>query len=228
MPQAVLLVEDHPLVAEAMLDALRRSRSGLKIQVATDAAATLRHLQDPEQTWFRIFLDLDVPGAHGLSLARDVERAHLADRCCVVSASDRNDLIGEVKLLGFLGYIVKATPIAEFKRCVADVLGGTLTFPRVALDARPPIRLSRRQEQLLDCVRRGLTSKEIARVVLLSEGTVNNCINAALKALHVTSRSHAVAKALELGLLKVDVRAPDTQSPSGIDGSGAQCSVAAR
>lgn len=228
MAQAVLLVEDHPLVAEAMLGALRRSRSGLDIHVAPDAPTTLRYLREAEQHWFRVFLDLDVPGAHGLSLARDVERAHLADRCCVVSASDREDLIGEVRLLGFLGYIVKATPIADFKRCVAEVLGGARTFPRVALDTRSPIRLTRRQEQVLDCVRRGLTSKEIARVVLLSEGTVNNCINAALKALHVTSRSHAVAKALELGLLKVDVRSPETQAASSVDGSGALCSIPAR
>lgn len=132
-----------------------------------------------------------------------------------------------MRLLGFLGYIVKATPIADFKRCVAEVLGGARTFPRVVLDTRSPIRLTRRQEQVLDCVRRGLTSKEIARVVL-SEGTVNNCINAAWKALHVTSRSHAVAKALELGLLKVDVRSPETQAASSVDGSGALCSIPAR
>jgi DNA-binding NarL/FixJ family response regulator len=63
------------------------------------------------------------------------------------------------------------------------------------------MRLTRRQRQFLHCVRRGMSSKEIARTASLTEGTVNNCITAAMRVLEVTSRSHAVGRALELGLL---------------------------
>ena len=203
------------MVAHAMVGELTRWNSRLDLFVAPDAATAIRQLLDPARDWHRIFLDLDVPGAHGLSLAREVQRNNFEKRCCVVSALSRADLIAEVKLLGFLGYIVKASPFAEFKRDIARVMSGERTFSSMEMDARTPIRLSRRQEQLLDCVRRGLSSKEIARVVCLSEGTVNNCINAALKALGVTSRTHAVARALELGLLTFDTH--DVESPATVN-----------
>ena len=115
----------------------------------------------------------------------------------------------ETQSLQFLGYIVKALPYAEFEIALDRVLRGEQTFPKHDFHSQLSMRLTRRQEQLLDLVRCGMSSKEIARTVSLSEGSVSNCINAAMKALEVTSRSHAVAKALELGLLDLHpVRRP--------------------
>ena len=201
----VLIVEDHPLVGEAMRDVLARCADDLEPHVCADAAAALGQVSDARRSWFRIFLDLDVPGAHGLSLARELHRLGLHTRCCIVSGLDKPYLIEEVQRLGFLGYIVKASPSAEFAKELASVLAGKPAFPATARVANQSlVRLTRRQEELLDCVQRGMSSKEIARALFLSEGTVNNGITAAMKALNVTSRSHALAKALELGLLGLD------------------------
>ena len=198
----MLIIEDHPLVGEAMRDVLARAAGDLDPILCHDAASALKAASDPRRNWFRIFLDLDVPGAHGLSLARELQRLDLHTRSCVVSGLDREHLIEEVKRLGFLGYIVKASPSAEFAKALGKVLDGEPAFPAMARAAnQPSIRLTRRQEQMLDCVRRGMSSKEIARALFLSEGTVNNGITAAMKALQVTTRSHALARALELGLL---------------------------
>jgi len=202
----VLIVEDHPLVAEAMRDVLARSFADLEPCLVHDAASALEEASDPRRSWHRIFLDLDVPGAFGLSLARQLYALGLHARCCVVSGLDRELLIEEVRRLGFLGYIVKASPSAEFSKALGNVLNGVSVFPAMARPANlPSIRLTRRQAQLLDCVRRGMSSKETARALFLSEGTVNNGITAAMRALEVTSRSHAVAKSLELGLLSLQL-----------------------
>ena len=201
----VLIVEDHPLVGEAMRDVLARSAGDLEPHLCLDAPAALKEVSDPNRNWFRIFLDLDVPGAHGLSLAREIRGLGLHARCCIVSGSDKQHLIEEARRLGFLGYIVKAIPSAEFASALGRVLVGEVVFPSTTAAANQPlIRLTRRQEQLLDCVQRGMSSKDIARALFLSEGTVNNGITAAMKALSVTSRSHALAKAFELGLLGVN------------------------
>lgn len=198
----VLIVEDHPFVAEAMRHMLTRSAADLDPFVCPDAQSTLRAIADPTKDWFRIFLDLDVPGAHGLSLAREIHQLGFHARCCVVTALDRQDLINEVRGMEFLGYLVKARPYDEFAEAVSQVFAGEPTFPEIGKSAKEPaIRLTRKQEQLLEFVRRGLSSKEIANMLFQSEGTINNCINAALKALGATSRTHAVAKALDLGLL---------------------------
>ena len=204
----ILIVEDHPMVAQAMLGQLMRTDKGLRLSVCETAAAARKELFNSGTPWFRVFLDLDVPGAYGLSLAREVSDAGLQDRCCVVTALNKRELIGEVQRMGFLGYIVKALPYVDFQFALDHVLKGERAFPQADLGNHQSVRLTRRQEQLLDLVRLGQSSKEIARTVSLSEGTVNNCINAAMRALDVGSRSHAVAKALELGLLAL--RAPDS------------------
>jgi DNA-binding NarL/FixJ family response regulator len=198
---AVLIVEDHPLVAQAMVGELSRANSSLDLHVCGDAASAMAQLTRKGKDWFRIFLDLDVPGAYGLSLAREIHEIDLHSRCCVLTALNRNELIGEVHRLGFLGYIVKASPYADFERALAAVMAGDRTFPIQRADSAASIRISRRQEQLLDGVRRGMSSKDLARELCLTEGTVSNCITSAMKALNVSTRTHAVAKALELGLL---------------------------
>lgn len=215
--KSVLLVEDHPLVAEVMKEFLLAWGGELRPQVCGDAVSTRSALSDKSQQWFRIFLDLDVPGAYGLSLPREVQRAGLQASCCVVTAFDKLDMIAEVRSMGFLGYIVKAMPYGQFVGAIAKVLAGERTFPETTgVAAHAATRLTKRQEQLLDCVRRGLSSKQIAAHCFLSEGTVNNTINAAMKALAVASRSHAVAKAIELGLLTISSRDdPPSHVPAG-------------
>ena len=210
--KSVLIVEDHPLIAEIMRDFVMGWSDDFRSHVAADADATRTYLNDKRHEWFRIFLDLDVPGAYGLSLAKEIQQAGLHASCCIVTAHKKRDLIAEIQAMGFLGYVIKSSPYGQFVRAVDHALKGLRTFPDLdAADAHVSIRLTKRQEQLLDCVRRGLSSKEIAAACFLSEGTVNNAINAAMKVLGVTSRSHAIAKSIELGLLNISDQADRTR-----------------
>ena len=118
----VLIVEDHPLVAEATGRRLAHYGEDLSIVVCSSAAQTLAALDSEHTDWFRIFLDLDVPGAYGLSLAREIRNRRLAAKCCVVSAFDRRDYIEELQAWGILGYIVKAVSISQFTFSVNNVV----------------------------------------------------------------------------------------------------------
>ncbi len=203
----VLIVEDHPLVAEAMRSALTACDKRIVSHVCTNADSAMGRLTEHGRQWHRIFLDLDVPGAYGLSLAKQVHQLGLSKRCCIVTALAKPELIAQAKAMGFLGYVIKAIPYAEFAKALASVLAGETSYPQTTQRVgQSAVRLTRRQEQLLDGVRRGLSSKEIASECFLSEGTVHNKINAAMKALRVTTRSQAVARAIELGFLVLDSR----------------------
>ena len=134
--RSVLIVEDHPLVGEAMRDVLARSADDLDPHLCPDAATAIAHLLDSQKTWFRIFLDLDVPGANGLSLAKQICELKLQSRCCIVSGLDRPHLIDEVRRLGFLGYIVKAIPLTDFARALGRALGRPSLVPTPAFAMR--------------------------------------------------------------------------------------------
>jgi DNA-binding NarL/FixJ family response regulator len=203
----VLIIEDHPLVAEATGKLLARYGDHVTPVICSNAAQAIEKL-DYGKDWFRIFLDLDVPGAYGLSLAKEVHQRGLANRCCVVSAFERADYIGEIRAWGFLGYIVKAVAVVEFTGALIKVLAGEPTFPATPLTRRvASTRLTRRQIQLLERIQAGLSSKEIADELHLAEGTVNNQVTSILHVFEVSSRTHAIARAIELGLLETSPQA---------------------
>jgi DNA-binding NarL/FixJ family response regulator len=212
----VLIVEDHPFVAEATKALIARIHPELSTRVCDAAAPALSLLRDPGRCWHRVLLDLDIPGAHGLSLALELHRWGLAPRTCVVTAMDRADFSAQLKDRGFLGYILKATPAPEFSAALAEVFEGRRIFLDTATtgSGRAMVRITRRQAEVLDLVRQGYSSKRIAAELSLTEGTVNNHMNALMGVLNASSRSHAVARAIELGLLRVTGSMPVEQARS--------------
>lgn len=198
----VLVVEDHPLVAEATSKLLAGCGAFIDPVISATAADALERLGIGDSHWYRIFLDLDVPGAFGLSLAREIEQRGMAGSCCVVSAFENPGYIAEIWSHGFLGYITKATPVAAFTAAIMKVLDGERSFPFTSTARRVlGVRLTRRQTQLLEQIRAGRSSKEIANELHIAEGTVNNHVAAILQSLEASSRAHAVARAIELGFL---------------------------
>jgi DNA-binding NarL/FixJ family response regulator len=201
MPR-VLIVEDHPLVSDATRDLLLGDGSVREVEIAATAVEALALVSQVELPWDLILLDLDVPGAVGLSLARELAQRGLAGRTCIVTALSRLGYVEEAKRLGFLGFIAKASPLKTFSDELRRVLHGIQTFPdgeRLTQCATP--RLTRQQQRVLDLLSQGLSSKQMARVLDISEGTVNNHVNAMLRALGASSRLQAFSKAVQLGLI---------------------------
>ena len=198
----ILVVEDHPLVAEATSQLLKQRFKDVEVVAVRTAADALRLLDETRERWFRILLDLAVPGAFGLSLAKQIADRELAPICCVVSAYDRDDYVQQLRAWGFMGYLTKSMPIATLAARLDDVMRGIGAFPSaLPMQRATLIRLTARQIETLEGVQRGLSSKQIAAQMHLAEGTVNNQVAAVMQILHAESRSHAVAKAISLGLL---------------------------
>src|SRR5262245_37470038 len=88
----VLIVEDHPMAAEATANLLRSQHPSIHPVTVETADAALAYAQVP---WFRIFVDLEVPGATRLSLIHEFKARGLVGRCCIVSGNEDEDLIRE-------------------------------------------------------------------------------------------------------------------------------------
>lgn len=196
----ILVIEDHPLVAEATRALLSKMDGALTISICNTAQTALAEF-NKSSGWFRIFLDIDVPGAHGLSLARRFSQLGVANICTVITAFDNPQWRAEAASMGMLGYIVKATPIEDFTAAVEAVLAGRPSFPMASSEGRLAIRLTRRQQDVLCLLHRGYTSKNIALQLGLTKGTVDNHVAALLSALSAKSRGQAIAKGIELGYI---------------------------
>jgi DNA-binding NarL/FixJ family response regulator len=197
----VLIVEDHPLVAAATADLLQKQHPTLQQVIVDCTRAAIE--QAATGHWWRIFVDLSVPGACGLSLVRTFEKLGLAQKCCVITATRDERVVAEAKRMGVLGYIEKSCTVAAFCRAIDDIVRGVPVFPAASAGSEPRLaQLTSRQLAILRLLYKGLSSKQVAHELQIAEGTVKNHTFALLRALGASNRAHAVARGLELGLLE--------------------------
>jgi DNA-binding NarL/FixJ family response regulator len=200
----VLFIEDQPAVSEATADKISRNPLVAEIQICNTAEKTLAVLRDEPDRWGLIFLDLDVPGAVGLSLAMEIKNLGKAPITCILTGNPREDYIAQISTAGFQGYMLKAMEISELEKELNRAIAGEQVFPSVGRsNATETPRLTGRQCECLQLVRENKSAKEIAQILSMHPGTVNYHIDSAMDALNVNSRAHAVSIALQFGLLAI-------------------------
>lgn len=215
----ILVVDDHPLMADAIKLAL------LQLAGATivDSAGTLERAfalagEAPEPDL--ALLDLGLPDCNGLdALTRFRERLPQLPVVVVSGASDGASILGALDI-GAMGYILKTSPKDVLLNAVRLVVSGGIYVPVEALKphesgaaelagaaARPQgatrpdqIGLSARQADVLGLLLKGLPNKLIARKLDIAENTVKIHVSAVLRALGVSTRTQALIAASRLGL----------------------------
>ncbi len=154
-------------------------------------------------------VDIDIPGG-GLVAAAEM-RAWRSNVAVVMLASDLNeeDFL-KAMAVGAVGYLPKSISAKRLPAVVRAVLLGEPAIPRplvavlmnrlrgggakrhlVVRDGRG-VDLTSREWEVLDCMREGLSTREIATKLLIADVTVRRHIGAVLKKLHVQSRREAL------------------------------------
>ncbi|WKB50727.1 response regulator transcription factor [Eleftheria terrae] len=196
--KVILIIEDHPLVAEAT----RSLFAGMvdRVEICRDADQATAALLT-EDCWFRVLLDIGIPGANGLSLVRHVHRKGLAPRTAIITAYENSQWREEIRGMGFLGYVLKTASVEEFSGTIAKILDGRLCFETQTTEAQQS-HLTRRQIEILNLLSAGCSTKDVARRLNISSGTVDNHVSALIRALRAHDRTHAVALGMQLGYIE--------------------------
>ena len=200
----VLIADDHPLVRDALVRALRGLLPHAEVLEAGDrpAAEALLQAHLPELA----LLDLHMPGMQGAAGVAALRLRFPAVRLLVVSGDDDPAAVRAVLAAGAVGFLPKAETAAVTQQVLRLVLDGGCYVPAQALagiqqTARAsPASLTPRQHDVLRCLMQGQPNKQIARELGIGEGTVKLHIAAVLRALHARNRTEAVVRAREIGL----------------------------
>lgn len=218
----VMIVDDHPLIREAMravLQPLDRDIVLLEAPSGPDALA----LADIHPDLHLILLDLALPGMDGFSALQALREAHPAIPIVVLSASDQPAMVMQALDGGAMGFIPKTSTTQVLINALRLVLSGGVYLPpeilrdhhatpeptarvaaEVARSGRPlvprDIGLTERQADVLALLIQGKPNKLICRDLNLAEGTVKIHVTAILKALNVMNRTQAVIAVSKLGL----------------------------
>jgi DNA-binding NarL/FixJ family response regulator len=192
----VLIIDDHPLVNEALGSVVRSLRPDFTTKHAIDAASARDILRTQDNSsWAMILCDLNLPDLDGLSLAKEIRQA-LPNRTPIIILSGQDDDLTwqAARLCDIDGFVKKTANTAEMRDAFAAVLSGRQHFPKLpplTSDAAITEQLSARQLQVLDLLLAGHPNKTIADLQHLSEGTVKNIVSSLFDVFSITSRSRA-------------------------------------
>jgi DNA-binding NarL/FixJ family response regulator len=202
----LLIVDDHPIV-RAGLATLLGKEHGFRLAGGVDSAEeALKFLKQ-----YRVdivLLDLRMPKTSGLEVLPAILALQHAPRVLVLSSFDYEEEIYRAAKAGARGYLMKDATRAQIVSAIQTVAKGNLHFPReiaariVERDGRNG--LSPRELDILTMIAKGLTNKEIAHILEISQFTVRNHVMHIFEKLEASDRTEAVSIAMQQGVIPVN------------------------
>ena len=206
----ILVIDDHPLVSDALRHLARRLGPDATVLAAPrcDAGFDIA-ASHPEIDL--VLLDLNLPGLSGVPALKEWRRRFPAVPVVVISASEEQPAVLAAMAAGAAGFIPKSSPSAVMLSALNLVLSGGRYVPSQAIEGTRPLRravaepveslgLTQRQLDVLRLLAQGKPNKLICRELGLAERTVKAHISALFRALNVNSRTQVAIAAAKLGI----------------------------
>ena len=194
----IFVVDDHPLMREAISMLVRRLCTDAVVvelgRIAVIASAVEKH-----GTPHLICLDLKLPDTHGVSGIREIKKTYPDVPVVVLTASPATDYEDLAIEAGADAFVEKSAGATEITNTLRAFL-----IQEADADAETPTplgKLSKRQKQLLILLDKGLSNRDIAENLQISEHTVKVHLWRLFRRLNVKSRSQASHLARTQGLL---------------------------
>lgn len=203
----VLVADDHPLYREALRAVLPQACPGAAVDEACAADEVLGRVGS-DAAYDLVLLDLNLPGATGVSCLKALRGVAPLTPIVVVSAVDEPSIMGEVMLAGATAYVPKSSPRQVLVDAIKVIMSGGSYWPAEAMAAlreaqsAPPAPaapaldgLTQRQRRVLALLAEGRSNKQIARELGISEVTVKAHVSAILRKFGMTNRVQAAIEA---------------------------------
>ena len=194
-----LVVDDHPLFRDSVVQMLRTVLAGAELR---DAASTETGLRLAAGWADVILIDLTLPGMSGAEAVAAFRRACPDAKLFVLTASEDHRDIDATLRAGANAYFGKAMPPDQLCQAVLRALDGEriVAAGGTGADAVLP-EISPRQREILELLCKGLSNKEIALRLNIADTTVKTHVSAVFIGLGVVNRTQAVLAARRYGLV---------------------------
>lgn len=209
-PIRVLIVDDHKMFVEGILELLSRETDLVVVGTARDVEEACRAARGlaPDV----ILMDYRLPDGSGVLAVSRIREQHSQARIVMVTAIDDVATVVEAIDAGCVGYVTKDKAFAEMVYAVRAAHAGEALIPPAML-ARVlsrlnggrrdgAARLTLRELQILRMIAQGLANREIADSLTISLHTVRNHVQRIIAKLNAHSKLQAIAVAVRQGLIR--------------------------
>ncbi len=219
----ILVADDHELFLKGLELVLQSMNKEMELSFAKNYTEIFDILKK-DKNFDLILTDLAMPGAKWMDAISKIHQLVPEVPMIILSAVFDKEIVQKTIEIGVSGYIPKTSSNAVILSAVNLVMSGGVYIPAELLNNRglsnefdalkqvenqvethseeKAKNLTPRQIDVIECIARGCSNKQIAYELGLTEGTVKLHVTAILKLLNVYNRTGAVMEAARLGLIK--------------------------
>ena len=212
----ILLVDDHPIVREGIKSALSKKKNiSIVGEAATGEEAMVKARKLSPDV---ILMDINMPGMSGLETTRRLRKSVPDSKILAVTMHENREYVLEMTQLGARGYVFKDSSPSELLRAIEAVHSGELFFsPRASqqllksflegeprTDSQASVDLSKREKDVLQLITEGFKTKEIARLLGVTDRTVETYRHRLMTKLSVHSVAALIKHAVTKGIVKIE------------------------
>jgi len=212
----VMICDDHALFRRGLVMVLEFEDGMEVVGEADDGAAALALAEDlvPDV----VLMDVRMPNVSGIEATRAIAASVPTAKILMLTVSDEEEDLYEAVKAGANGYLLKEISIEEVAGAIrAVVTGQSLISPSMASKLLAEFntlakaaeekvavpKLTDRELQVLKLVAQGMSNREVAEQLFISENTVKNHVRNILEKLHLHSRMEAVVYAVREKILDI-------------------------
>jgi DNA-binding NarL/FixJ family response regulator len=206
VPIRVLLIEDHFLARMALRSVLSERNDIVIVGEACDGASgiDLYRQTAPDVT----VMDLRLPGVDGFDAIVEIRRLCKTAKIAVLSNYEGSEDIYRAIRAGALAYLTKDASGEEVVEAILSVHRGVRYLPRSARDRlaerTPLVDLTPREHEVLTCITRVQSNRDIAEQLHIAEKTVRIHVSSVLDKMGARDRTQATIYAIQRGLVHWD------------------------
>jgi len=206
MAITVSIVEDNDQLRGTLARVINRAEGFQCLSQYANAEAALEAL--PKERPNVVLMDINLPGMNGVECVRRLKQVAPETLAVMLTVYEDTENIFNALAAGASGYLLKRTKSAELLEAIQEVVRGgspmtthiarkvVQSFQQAGASAQTIENLSPREQEVLDCLAKGLIYKEIADKLGISYETVHTYIRRIYEKLQVRTRTEAVAKFL--------------------------------
>jgi DNA-binding NarL/FixJ family response regulator len=201
----VMIADDHPIVCLGLATMIDSQPDMTVVAQATNGREAVEMFAQhvPDVT----LIDLRMPELSGVDAIKAIRAKNPAAVFIVLTTYQGDEDIHKAMAAGAQGYLLKGMPHDDLLEAIRRVKAGSQYLPpsvRSSLANRlPSSELSPRELQILELIVKGLSNKQIADRLGITEGTVKWHVNAILGRMNVSDRTQAAVAALNRGIVQL-------------------------